>query len=132
MFLEGLRLTAYQDSKGVWTIGHGHTGPEVKRGLSIDRQKASALFRGDVAWAEDAVRKRISLSLNPDQFDALVMLTYNIGASGFAGSTVLRKVNEGALLEAGNAFLMWNKSGGKPVLESRRYLERALFLKSIA
>ena len=27
---EGLRLTAYQDSVGVWTIGYGHTGPEVK------------------------------------------------------------------------------------------------------
>ena len=27
---EGLRLTSYQDSVGVWTIGYGHTGPEVR------------------------------------------------------------------------------------------------------
>ena len=30
---ESCRLTAYQDLKGIWTIGWGHTGPEVVEGL---------------------------------------------------------------------------------------------------
>ena len=28
---EGLRLTAYQDSVGIWTIGYGHTARQGRR-----------------------------------------------------------------------------------------------------
>ena len=48
---EGLRLEAYQDSVGVWTIGYGHTGPEVHRGECISEPEADALLRADLASA---------------------------------------------------------------------------------
>src|SRR5579875_391443 len=48
---EGLRLKAYQDANGVWTIGYGHTGPDVHAGLSITQEQAEALLLQDVASA---------------------------------------------------------------------------------
>jgi len=46
---EGVRLTAYQDSGGVWTVGFGHTGPEVVQGYTISMDTASALLQADAA-----------------------------------------------------------------------------------
>jgi len=45
---EGLRLTAYQDSGGVWTIGWGHTGPEVHEGLVWTREQCAAALKHDL------------------------------------------------------------------------------------
>jgi GH24 family phage-related lysozyme (muramidase) len=45
--IEGCRLTAYKDSGGVWTIGIGHTGPDVTPGLTITPQRAAELFAKD-------------------------------------------------------------------------------------
>ena len=139
LFLEGLRLTAYQDTAGVWTIGVGHTGPEVKRGLVWTREKCLQVFRSDVKWAEDAVNRLVTISLNQDAFDALVCLVFNIGVGsndltlkpGFTRSEVRRLTNQGRVYEAADAFMSWSRAGGNPnLLRPRRYLERALFLKS--
>lgn len=46
---EGERLTAYQDSGGVWTIGIGHTGPDVTPDLKITHELSMALFAKDQA-----------------------------------------------------------------------------------
>jgi GH24 family phage-related lysozyme (muramidase) len=46
---EGVRLTAYQDSGGVWTIGFGHTGSEVVSGYTITMDQASSLLQSDAA-----------------------------------------------------------------------------------
>jgi lysozyme len=46
---EGVRLTAYQDSGGVWTVGFGHTGPDVVQGYTISMDTASALLQADAA-----------------------------------------------------------------------------------
>lgn len=61
---EGLRLTAYQDIVGVWTIGYGHTGPDVKPGLAITRQQADQLLVNDLARFERGVN-----ALLPPDFD---------------------------------------------------------------
>jgi lysozyme len=45
---EGLRLVAYRDSGGVWTIGWGHTGPEVCEGLVWTREQAVAALECDL------------------------------------------------------------------------------------
>ena len=47
---EGLRLTAYRDVAGVWTIGYGstryHDGKRVRRGDKLlNEMQADALFR---------------------------------------------------------------------------------------
>ena len=46
---EGCRLTAYQDTGGIWTIGFGHTGPDVTAGLTISMDQAEDLLVKDAA-----------------------------------------------------------------------------------
>ena len=45
---EALRLRAYQDSKGKWTIGWCHTNG-VKPGAVITREQAAQFIRDDIA-----------------------------------------------------------------------------------
>lgn len=48
---EGRRRKAYKCSMGVWTIGVGHTGPEVHEGLEWDDAQIDAAFELDIAEA---------------------------------------------------------------------------------
>jgi lysozyme len=126
----GHQLTAYQDQVGIWTIGVGHTGPEVKRGLTIAREQSEALFKLDLARFEAAVTKALAggPALHQYEFDALVSLAFNIGAGAFAGSTLAKKLRAGDFLGAAQQFAVWNKAGGQAnVLLGRRIRETLLF-----
>jgi len=101
---EGLRLDAYRDSGGVLTIGYGHTGSDVHAGEHISEARATQLLRSDVGWAENAVRQDVKVPISQNQFDALVSLTYNIGATGFKNSDVLHQLNAGNYSGAQHAF----------------------------
>jgi lysozyme len=127
---EGLRLSAYQDSVGVWTIGVGHTGPEVKPGLTISQEQAKDMLRVDVKEAERAVNTLITRMLTQNEFDALVSFTFNLGAGNLRKSTLRRLLNAGDYQGAANEFLKWDKAGGEelPGLTKRRFTERDLFL----
>lgn len=123
---------SYLDGGGVWTIGYGHTGREVRRGQSITEEEAIELFDKDIDWAEDAVNNALlGYELTQNQFDALVSLTYNIGASGFKNSTVVKRIKSGDYKGAAEAITWWNKDNGKVVkgLVSRRAREKELFLR---
>ena len=121
---EGLRLKAYKDTKGIWTIGVGHTGPEVTEGLVWTKEKAHEVFKQDVAWAEDAVNLvRVPLTVN--QFDALVSFVFNVGAGAFKRSTMLKMLNVGDYAGAAKQFDRWVI----PIeITSRRMSEKAQFL----
>ena len=54
---EGLRTEAYRDAAGVWTIGYGHTGRDVKRGDRITEYWATDLLRRDLAVVIEAVNE---------------------------------------------------------------------------
>ena len=126
---EGLRLAAYQDSAGIWTIGYGHTGPEVHHGQCISETEAETLLRSDLASAVQAVRIAVQVDLAQHQFDALVDFCFNTGRGSFAGSSLLRYVNQGNFDSAAMQFGLWVHAGGK-VLEGlvrRRAAEAALF-----
>lgn len=127
---EGLRLEAYLDTGGVWTIGYGHTGPEVVKGLKITLEQAEAYLSADLKTAEAGVNKYVKVLLTQNQFDALVSLTYNIGVSAFGLSTLVRLLNQGDYKGAAEQFLRWNKDNGRVIdgLTNRRRLERSLFL----
>lgn len=89
---EGLRLKAYQDQGGVWTIGYGHTGG-VRAGQTITQETADRLFDGDVRKFVEGVNKETYfVDLTQSQFDALVSFAYNVGIGAFRSSTLLRKV----------------------------------------
>lgn len=121
---EGRRNIAYQDIRGIWTIGVGHTGPEVHSGLVWTDAQIEAVLALDVGWAEAEVNKYVIVPLTQNQFDALVSFTFNIGRTGFDHSSALRDFNYG-VTKAANDLLMWEQP---PVLKGRRESERAQFL----
>jgi lysozyme len=126
---EGLRLTAYQDSVGVWTIGYGHTGADVHSGLTITQEQASAFLLQDVASAVATVNRLVTVALTQNQFDALVDFVFNAGSGSFAGSTLLRELNASKIEAAAAQFSRWVYAGGKelPGLVKRRNAEADLF-----
>ena len=119
---EGLRLTSYQDSVGVWTIGYGHT-QGVKQGQTITQQQAQAFLQQDLGVAEGAVN-RLGLTLTDNQFAALVSFTFNLGAGN------LNKLLKNGLPAVPDRILLFDHAGGKalPGLTRRRTAERALYL----
>lgn len=130
---EGLRLKAYDDGVGVWTIGYGHTGPEVAPGLEISEDQAEDLLRGDLATAEHGVEGAIGSGVNDNQFAACVSLAFNVGVGNFKGSTLAKRIRENHIADAANEFLKWNRAGGHvmPGLTRRREAERKLFLTPV-
>lgn len=134
---EGLRLEAYQDIAGIWTIGYGHTGSDVSEGMSISEQEAENLLRQDLTRFENGISSAVNVPLGQNQFDALVSLAYNIGINAFRGSTARRLLNKNKYFEAAEAITWWNKAsinGRKqevPGLVRRRAAEAALFLTDL-
>lgn len=95
---EGLGLKAYPDpgtGGDPWTIGYGHTGPEVQPGLVINIEQAGALLKEDLVKFEEAVDKLITVELNQYEFDALVSFAYNCGWFALEDSTLRRRLNAG-------------------------------------
>lgn len=131
---EGCKLTAYQDSVGVWTIGYGHTSaagaPKVVKGLRITQQEAIDIFSRDIVKYEKAVEKLLTRPPTQAQFDAMVSLCYNIGPGNFAKSSVVRMFNSGDFAGAAHAFSLWNKAKGKELkgLTNRRADEARHFM----
>ena len=131
---EGCKLTAYQDSVGVWTIGYGWTKPvdgkPIRAGMTIKQETAERLLKTGMVSYESDVSRLVKVGLTQGQFDALVSFTYNLGARSLSTSTLLRKLNAGDYAGAADEFLRWNKAGGKVLngLTRRREAERALFL----
>lgn len=131
---EGCRLTAYQDSVGVWTIGYGWTnavdGKPVRAGMTISQEVAERLLKTGLVGYESDVSKLVKVKLTQGQFDALVSFTYNLGARSLSTSTLLKKLNAGDYRGAADEFPRWNKAGGQVLagLTRRREAERSLFL----
>jgi lysozyme len=126
---EGCKLTAYQDQVGRWTIGYGHTGPEVAGGLTITLEEAEGLLAKDVHAAGEFVNNVVAVRLSQEEFDALVDFVFNLGRGRFEGSTLLKELNAGNFAAAAAQFEAWDRAGGAVVagLLRRRQAETALF-----
>ena len=128
---EGLRLKAYKCPGGVWTIGYGHTAG-VKPGMVITETQAEQFLKEDLLVFENAVNNQ-NLSINQNQFDALVSLIYNIGIGNFKKSTLLLKVRidpgDNSIMDE---FLRWVYSKGRvlPGLQRRRLAEVKLYFSN--
>ena len=98
---EGLRLKSYRCPAGIWTIGYGHTSaagaPDVRENMRISREEAEAILRQDLAQFENAVSSLLSVPLTENQFDTLVSFAFNCGIAASRRSTLLKRVNAGAL-----------------------------------
>ncbi|WP_345116987.1 lysozyme [Bartonella jaculi] len=132
---EGLRLNAYKDAIGVWTIGYGHTGAvgknSVHKGMKITEQQAEELLYQDLRQYENAVEQAVQVSLSPWQFAALVSFCYNVGTAAFCNSTLLKKLNKGDYEAVPAELQKWTKAGGKRLqgLVHRRAAEAGLWAK---
>lgn len=152
MSIESFRGKPYDDQNGNeishWvkgaTIGYGHlisqdewnrSGDDYQNGIT--REQAKALFLEDLAPFADGVNARVTAVISQNQFDALVILAFNIGLGNFAGSSVLKLVNNPSAqtnypdLEA--AWKSWNKSQGKVMqgLVNRRNAEWAIYSQNV-
>jgi lysozyme len=126
---EGFKTKAYQDVKGLWTIGVGHLikpdEPQLKTAI-LTNQQVEELLKSDLKWCSDTISSCIHVPLKQNQFDALCCLCFNIGAEHFKTSTVVKRLNQNDFAGAAEAILMWNKPAS---LEGRRKRERELFLR---
>lgn len=131
---EGLRLKPYLCPAGIPTVGYGATtyldGSKVQiKDKAITEKMATELLKHHLKTAEDAVNSLVKVSLNEDQFSALVSLVYNIGVKAFSTSTILKLINQNSIELAAAQFGRWNKVNGEVSkgLVARRDAERALF-----
>lgn len=124
---EGLSLKAYKCPAGVWSIGYGHTGRDVKKGMVITEEKATDLLRSDIARFERDVSYYNKIyTFTNNEFSALVSFAYNIGS--IAGLT---KAGTRSKEQIANKMLEYCYASGKKLnsLYTRRQKERRLFLK---
>jgi lysozyme len=130
---EGYRRKAAQLADGRWTIGYGHT-LTARQGAEVSESDAEALLIYDMRAVATSVDELTFAPLSQNQFDALCAFAFNVGLDAFRASEVLKKVNEGALIEAACAMELWRKAefqGEKIVVDGlvrRRAAEKLLFL----
>lgn len=137
---EGLRLTAYRDPVGIWTIGYGHTGPvadkPIRSGMKITHVQADTLLREDVAVVAGVISAAVKVALTAGQFGALVSFAYNVGWGALRQSTLWKCVQAGDMTGAAVQFGRWTKAGKPPHelpgLVRRRKAERELFESDVS
>lgn len=134
---EGFRRRSARLPGGRYVVGHGHIR-SARQGVEVSQADAEALLRYDLLPIEAAINEWAFAPLTQNQFDALVSFAFNIGIQTFRRSDVLRRINEGAYLQAAGALEMWRRAelDGEGVivdaLVRRRAAEKALFLKPAA
>jgi lysozyme len=126
---EGCKLSAYLCPAGVWTVGYGATGPDVRPGVKWTQEQAEKRLRADLRGFGERVDVLVRVPLTAGQLAACASLAYNIGIEAFRRSTLLRKLNAGDYTGAANEFNKWVRGGGRvlPGLVKRRADERRLF-----
>jgi lysozyme len=129
---EELRLEAYPDpatGSEPWTIGWGHTGPDIHKGMKITRSAAEMYLMQDIERCETAIYGLVQVPLTQYEFDALVDFVFNVGVGHFKSSTLLTLINKGQFVEASKEFSKWVYAGGRvlPGLVTRRSKEAQLF-----
>ena len=122
---ENCKLTSYACPSGVLTIGYGHTGSDVKKGMTITKKKAEDLLISDIKKFEKLVMKYDSkYNWNQAQFDSLVSFAFNVG-----NIDTLTRNGTRTISQISEAMLLYKKGGGVVLqgLVNRRLEEQALF-----
>lgn len=136
---ESCELEAYRDSRGIPTIGWGHTGKDVHMARVISQETADSLLRKDIHTAYKIVQKHVKVKMNSDQTIAVTSFVYNVGPGsknkdGFVmtkegkPSRFLSLLNEGKFKAAATEMNKWCYAGEKKLkgLEKRRKTESKL------
>ena len=125
---EGLKLEAYQDSVGVWTIGYGHT-KGVTPSMKITESQASNLLKTELIEYQNYINEMVKVELSQCEYDALVCWVYNLGPTNLRESTLLKVLNQGDKFLVPEQIRRWNRAGGKVLkgLVRRREAEALMF-----
>jgi lysozyme len=125
---EGVRLKAYRDTVGVWTIGVGHTAaagpPSPVPGMVITAAECERILSRDLVLYEKAIAQALKVMVAQHEFDALVSICFNVGPK-FAQSICIKRLNTGDRRGAAAAIMMWSKP---PEIVGRRRTEQRQFL----
>jgi lysozyme len=127
---EGEKLVAYKDPVGIPTICRGHTAG-VKMGDTATPAECESLAYIDTMDALRDVDRLVTVPINGNELGAYTDFVYNVGATKFASSTMLRKLNAGDHNGACAELLRWVYAGGKVLrgLVLRREAEYKLCMK---
>ena len=126
---EGSRNEAYWDPYGkVWTICEGHTGADVKRGAVYTNAQCAVIRNADIAIANAAVKRCLTMPMLPQIEAALTDGVYNIGPRLVCGSTLQAKAIANDWPGACSEIHRWDRAGGRvlPGLTRRRSDEAGL------
>lgn len=123
---ESIRLKAYKlAGEKYYTIGWGHTGPDVTANMTISSERADELLKLDLAKFERYVDQYVPITLSQLQYDALVSYCYNRGPGGLKQLVAASKTAEDY---ARNIVVYWGTATKyKNGLIRRRKEEQALF-----
>lgn len=125
---EGSPLHAYRDSRGIPTIGVGHTSaagdPHVTMGMEITAAECDEILSRDLGKFELTLNHALTVSVADHEFDALLSIMFNVGPK-FAASTCIKRLNAGDRKGAAAALLMWNQP---PEIIGRRHTEYVQFI----
>jgi GH24 family phage-related lysozyme (muramidase) len=132
---EGCRLDAYPDpgSGGdPWTIGYGHTGPDVRPGVTITQQQADTMLQQDLQRFRAGLVQLLPMASWPGhQQAALVSWAFNVGLGAVESSTLRKRLQAGEdrVTVVQQELPRWNKADGRELagLTRRRAAEVALF-----
>lgn len=129
MNYEGLVLKPYRCPAGYLTIGYGHRIKTDEIFENFDKVEASKLLAEDLIVFQDAVADLVEVSLNANQFSALVCFTFNVGVEAFKNSTLLRLLNRGWYDQVPAQLLRWDRIKKKESvgLAKRRTAEAQLW-----
>jgi lysozyme len=110
---EGNELTAYLDTRGILTIGIGHTSaagpPKVYQGMTITEEQSHKIFRADNVRFRKEALPLVHAPLYQYEWDALCSFLFNLGTTQFAGSTALKRVNAKDYAGVPEAMILWNR-----------------------
>ena len=134
---EKLRLFPYRDIGGKWTVGWGHLQQaDDDHASPVTTDEAVELLTGDLEAAAAGVRDLVTVTVTQCQFDALCSFVFNMGQGRLEISTLLKRLNAGDYIDAGEQFLVWNcvRERGAMVptlgLTKRRRAERSMFVNA--
>jgi lysozyme len=124
---EGCKLVAYQDVRGIWTIGYGHT-KGVYEGQTCTQEQAEAWLLDDLLEATHELFQVSPGPFVPGALDALTSFVFNLGIGNYRSSTLRKYVDAQDWESVKTELLRWNHSGGQVIagLLARREAEAAL------
>lgn len=126
-----ITVVPYVCPAGYWTIGYGHTGPEVVKGYSLSENEAIALLEGDLlkTYVQVARLCPVLLCGPTGRLAAILSFTFNLGAGRLEASTLRRRINQQDWNSCITELRKWVHGGGRilPGLVARREDEIMLF-----